>query len=187
MWVSDKHGKPEPATKRETMELKEVLATRRSIRSFQKKEVPAELLEQLVRAAMLAPSAGNQQPWHFIIVTDRERLDRVPSFQPYAKMITQAPAAIVVCGDPEGRKWPAFWVQDCSAATQNLLLAARDLGLGTVWTGLFPEEDRIRGARKLFAIPEHIIPFAIVPIGWPNGKFSAQDRFKPELVHQEIW
>ncbi len=169
------------------MEFFETIRTRRSIRSFKKNLVPAELLDQVIRAAMLAPSAGNQQPWHFIVVTDREQLDQVPTFHPYCKMITKAPAAIVICGEPDGKKWPAFWAQDCSAAAQNLLLAARALGLGTVWAGVFPEEDRMSGARKLFGIPDSVFPFAIIPIGWPNGDFKEIDRYRSELIHSDQW
>lgn len=169
------------------MELLEALQTRRSMRSFTAEPVPREMLERVIRAAMLAPSAGNQQPWHFIIVTDKEKMARVPNFHPYCKMITKAPAAIIICGEPEGLKWPTFWVQDCSAAAQNLLLAARDLGLGTVWTGVYPEEDRVAGARKLFSIPDTIVPFAIIPIGWPDGEFKAMNRFQPERIHDNSW
>lgn len=169
------------------MDFFETIRTRRSIRSFQNKPLTADILTEVIKAAMLAPSAGNQQPWHFIAVTDRELLDRVPRFHPYCRMITKAPAAIVICGEPEGKKWPSFWVQDCSAAVQNLLLAARALGLGTVWAGIFPEEDRIAGARELFSIPESVIPFAIVPIGWPEGEFKEVDRYRPELLHMNCW
>ncbi len=169
------------------MELFEAILTRRSIRTFSDKPVDDELLHKLLEAAMLAPSAGNQQSWHFIVVKERELLDQVVTFHPFAKMLTKASVAIVVCGDPEGKKWPAFWPQDCSAATQNLLLAARGLGLGSVWTSIYPIEERVQGARKLFGIPESVIPFAIVPIGWPDAEFRKADRFKPQLIHQNKW
>lgn len=169
------------------MELIDAIHSRRSIRKYRNTPVPAEMIETVIRAAMAAPSAGNQQPWHFIVITDRTRLDAIPAFHPYSRMVLTAPAAILVCGDPAGKKWPTFWDQDASAATQNLLLAARDLGLGTVWVGVYPEKDRMNGFRNLFAIPEHIIPFALVPIGWPDGSFEAVDRFRPELIHAETW
>jgi len=169
------------------MELLDAIHTRRSIRKYLDTPVPAGMIEAVIRAAMAAPSAGNQQPWLFIVITDRTRLDAIPAFHPYSRMVLTAPAAILVCGDPIGKKWPTFWDQDVSAATQNLLLAARDLGLGTVWVGVYPEQNRMNGFRNLFAIPEHIIPFALVPIGWPDGRFEAVDRFRPELVHAETW
>ena len=102
-------------------------------------------------------------------------------------MVEKAQAAILVCGDPDGRKWPAYWPQDCSAATQNLLLAARDLGLGTVWAGVYPDEGRMAGFRKLLAIPENIYPFSLIPVGWPSGDFMTQERFNPQLIHREAW
>lgn len=169
------------------MELSKAIATRRSMRAFTDEPVSDALVKTIIRAAMLAPSAGNQQPWHFVIVRDRQKLDAIPDFHPYAAMIKKAPLAIVVCGDPENKKWPEFWVQDCSAAVQNLLLAARDVGLGTVWTGVYPLEERMRGARALFALPEHILPFAIIPVGWPGAEFKEVDRFNDLLVHQESW
>jgi nitroreductase len=169
------------------MELLEAIKTRRSIRQFQDRPVSEEHIMAILEAAMLAPSAGNQQPWHFIIISDRIKLDAIPSFHPYSKMVLQAPVAILICGDPTGKPWPDFWVQDCSAATQNALLVARDLGLGTVWAGVYPAVDRMAGFRNLLAIPEHILPFALIPVGWPTGAFQSVDRFKPELIHREIW
>jgi nitroreductase len=169
------------------MELLEAIKTRRSIRQFQDRPVSEEQIMAIIEAAMLAPSAGNQQPWHFIIISDRIKLDAIPSFHPYSKMVLQAPVAILICGDPTGKPWPDFWVQDCSAATQNALLVARDLGLGTVWAGVYPAVDRMAGFRNLLAIPEHILPFALIPVGWPTGAFQSVDRFKPELIHREIW
>lgn len=169
------------------MELLDAIHSRRSIRKYTGTPVADDMIETILRAGMAAPSAGNQQPWHFVVVTDRARLDAIPAFHPYSKMVTQAPAAILVCGDPEGRKWPTFWVQDVSAATQNMLLAARDLGLGTVWVGIYPEQDRMDGFRRLFGLPAHIVPFALVPLGWPAAPFETLDRFRPELVHRETW
>lgn len=169
------------------MDLFTALRTRRSIRTFATAEVPDHLIERLLAAAMAAPSAGNQQPWHFIVVRDRRRLDGVARFHPYCQMITKAPVAVVVCGDPEGKKWPDFWVQDCSAAIQNLLLAARGEGLATVWTGVYPVHERVQGCRELFAIPEQVIPLAVIPVGWPEHRqqFKEIERYNPALVHRE--
>jgi nitroreductase len=169
------------------MELLDAIHSRRSIRKFSATPVADDMIETILRAGMAAPSAGNQQPWHFVVVSDRTRLDAIPSFHPYSKMVAQAPAAILVCGDPDGKKWPTFWVQDVSAATQNMLLAARGLGLGTVWVGIYPEQDRMDGFRRLFGLPAHIVPFALVPVGWPATPFETLDRFRPELVHRETW
>jgi nitroreductase len=169
------------------MELLEAIKTRRSIRQFQERPVPDEMIKTVIKAAMMAPSAGNQQPWHFIIICNREKLDAIPAFHPYSKMVLQAPVAILICGAITGKPWPAFWAQDCSAATQNLLLASRDLGLGTVWAGVYPVEDRMVGFRRLLSIPEDIYPFALIPSGWPTEDFVSIERYKPELIHKEVW
>lgn len=169
------------------MEFQEVVATRRSIRKFKDEKVPAAAIEAILRAAMMAPSAGNQRPWEFLVISSKAMLSRIPEFHPYAKMVESAPAAILVCGTLLGIKYPAFWPQDCSAAVQNMLLAARDLGLGSVWAGIYPEEGRIAGCRKLFGIPETVVPFALVVLGWPDQEFKAVDRFEPARVHHEKW
>lgn len=169
------------------MELLEAIKTRRSIRKFQNRPVSEELINFIIDAAMMAPSAGNQQPWHFVIISDREKLDAIPTFHPYCSMVLQVPVAILICGDSTGVPWPDFWPQDCSAATQNMLLAARDKGLGTVWAGIYPVEERMAAFRKLFSIPEHIYPFALVPVGWPAGDFVSAERLKPERIHCESW
>jgi len=168
------------------MELYEAIRTRRSVRSYQDGDVSDDVIERLLRAAMLAPSAGNQQPWCFIVVRDHDKLSKIPSFHPYCKMVTQVPVAIVVCGDPAGKKWPDLWPQDCSAAVQNLLLAARAEGLGSVWTGVYPFEERMAGLRRLFDIPADVYPFAVVPVGYPKDSvesFKEKDRYRPGLVH----
>lgn len=170
------------------MDLFEAITTRRSIRSFIERDVPDAMIDRLLGAAMLAPSAGNQQPWRFIVVRDRGKLDQIPSFHPYCKMITQVSVAIVVCGDPTGKKWPDYWPQDCSAAVQNLLLAARAEGLGTVWTGVYPFEERMAGCRSLLQIPPEIFPFAVIPVGYPKeppDAFKQKDRYRQELVHRD--
>ena len=169
------------------MDVFDAINTRRSIRSYTDQPVSDEMVQDIIKAGMLAPSAGNQRPWHFIVIRDQELLANVPDFHPYAKMVTKAPVSILVCGAPEDKKWPDFWPQDCSAALQNMLLAARGLGLGTVWAGIYPLEERIVATRNLFGIPENVIPFAIMPIGWPKDEFTAKDRFEPELIHHDRW
>lgn len=169
------------------MDALEAIRTRRSVRKFTPQPVSEDLLEALLRAAMSAPSAGNQQPWHFIVVDDRATLDRIPTFSPYAAMCRQAPLGILVCGDTTLEKHPGYWIQDCSAATQNLLLAAHALGLGAVWTGIHPREERIRGFRELFALPDTIMPLAFVVIGYPAEHPVPQDRFRPERIHRNRW
>ena len=171
------------------MDIFTAIQTRRSTRSYAdlQKPIAREDIDVLLAAAMAAPSAGNQQPWHFVVVTDREKLDSVTGFHPYCSMIREANAAILVCGDPAGKKWPAFWSQDCSAAVQNMLLAATALGLGSVWTGVYPDEARMEGCRRFFAIPETVFPFALVPLGWPKGPFSHIDRFNRDCIYDNTW
>jgi len=169
------------------METLEAIRTRRSVRKFTAQSIDDSVVEVLLRAAMSAPSAGNQQPWHFIVVNERVLLDRIPEFSPYAAMCRQAPLGILVCGDTRLEKYPGYWIQDCSAATQNLLLAAHDLGLGAVWTGVYPREERIRGFREAFKLPDHILPLAFVVIGYPAERLQPQDRFRPERIHYNRW
>lgn len=174
-------------TQGKNMDFFDILASRRSVRAFSDEHVTDEMIDHIIRAAMTAPSAGNQQPWHFIIVRDKEKMGGVTKFHPYAAMLNTCSVSIIVCGDPNGKKWPDFWPQDCSAAVQNMLLAARESGLGTVWVGLYPLKDRMQGMRKLFNIPSKIHPFAIVPVGFPVGGFKKLDRYDASLVHRELW
>jgi nitroreductase len=161
--------------------------TRRSVRKYEKREVTEESVKQIIEAGMMAPSAGNQQPWQFIVVTDAAILAKIPDVHPYAAMATEAPVSILVCGDVKLEKHKGFWVQDCSAAIQNMLLAAHALGLGSVWTGIYPREDRVEGFRKLFKLPPHIIPLALLPVGYPGQKTGQLDRFQAERIHKNKW
>jgi len=169
------------------MDFLELIRTRRSIRKYTETAIPGEVVQELLRAAMYAPSATNEQPWQFIVINDRKILDEIPSKHPYAAMAAQAPLAIVVCGDLRHDKANGYWVQDCSAATQNLLLAAHSLGLGAVWCGIYPRERRVATIQKFLALPEHIIPLALVVIGHPAEQPIPEERFRPERVHYNGW
>ncbi|MDR2076062.1 MAG: nitroreductase family protein [Desulfovibrio sp.] len=161
--------------------------TRRSVRAFAPGPVSEEDLQTLLEAAMAAPSAGNAQPWAFLVITDPALLERVPDMNPYANMAPRAPLSILVCGDTAAEKYPGFWVQDCSAATQNLMLAARAIGLGSVWTGIHPMEDRVAKARDLFHLPETLIPLGLVVVGRPRTEQKRENRFAPEKVRRNLW
>jgi nitroreductase len=165
----------------------DAIRTRRSIRAYTDQPVSAESVETLLRAAMSAPSAGNQQPWHFIVVDDRGVLQEIARIHPYAGMAAQAPVGILVCGDTREEKYPGYWVQDCSAAVQNLLLAAHDVGLGAVWTGVFPRPDRVEAFRKLFRLPDPVHPLAFIVIGYPAEKVEPADRFRESRIHRNVW
>jgi nitroreductase len=163
------------------------IRARRSIRRFTSEPLSDDAIKALLEAAMSAPSAGNQQPWEFVVVTDRKILDQIPDVHPYAQMCKQAPAAILVCGNLERDTHRGFWVQDCSAATQNILIAATEQGLGAVWCGVYPREDRVSGLRKLFELPDHIMPLALIPIGHSAEKRPPSDRFDLARIHRDRW
>lgn len=169
------------------MDALECIHTRRSIRRYQKKAVSQETLRQIVEAGMMAPSAGNEQPWEFVVITDRGLLTRIPEIHPYAAMAAEAPAAILVCGNVLREKYKGLWVQDCAAATQNILLAAHALGLGAVWTAVHPMADREEGFRKLFDLPREAMPFALIPLGYPAQKAGRAERFDPTRIHPNRW
>lgn len=169
------------------MELHEAITRRRSIRRFTDQPVSKETLTELLRAAMWAPSACNAQPWHFVVVTDRAMLDSIPGIHPYAEMTREAAAGILVCADLSLEKSPGNWMVDCSAATQNLLLAAHAAGLGAVWTGIWPREERCKTFQQRFGLPETVMPLCWIPIGWPAEEKVVEDRFRPERIHWERW
>lgn len=171
--------------KRYVNETLEVIHNRKSVRHFTDHPVSKQQIELLLRAGMAAPSAVNRQPWAFYVVTKRETLDALGEQLPYAKMLLQAQAAIVVCGDMEkagNLKEQGYWVQDCSAATQNILLAAESIGLGAVWTAAYPYEDRSKVVTETLNLPEKHVPLNVIPIGYPTGEDIPKDKWKPENI-----
>ena len=169
------------------MEFYSVVYGRRSIRKYTNQPVPEESIQNILRAAMAAPSAGNEQPWQFIVIQDRDALVRLPEVHPYASMVPEAQAAILVCGDRSLEKHEGYWVQDCAAATQNLLLAVRAEGLGGVWLGVYPRQPRMKGLSELLNLPDLIIPFSLIAIGYPAEEKGPSDRFKPDRIHKDRW
>lgn len=161
------------------------IMTRTSVRAYQDKAIEAEKIDKMLRAAMAAPTAVNRQPWHFIVIDDRAVLKELDASSPRPGMLSSAPLAIAVCGDMDkaltggGRD---FWIEDCSAATENLLLAAHALGLGAVWTGAYPAQERCDVMRKVLNIPENLIPLSLVVIGYPAGDQQPKDKYKPENI-----
>lgn len=169
----------------ETKSIADVIHQRSSIRSFQDRPVSKEQLETLVRAAMAAPSAMNKQPWQFIIIQDKEILKALSQIRT-SSMVQRAPAAIVVCGDMHlaGEGWlQQYWIQDCSVASQNILLTITDMGLGGVWTSVYPAPERMKIVSELLELPEHIIPLNIIPVGYPQGQPEPKDKWDPKKVH----
>lgn len=169
------------------MDVFEAIYSRRSVRKYEDKPVSEETVKELLGAAMMAPSAGNAQPWQFVVVDDREKLDAIPAINQYAAMVKNAPLGILVCGDLSLEKYAGYWVQDCSAAIQNLLLATHAKGLGAVWTGIHPIEERVEGFKKLFNLPEQVIPLGFMVIGHPKQESAKKDRYKEERVHRNSW
>ena len=169
------------------MEALEAILTRRSVRRYTPEPIPDETVRTLLEAAMAAPSAGNEQPWQFVVIRERAVLDEIPKIHPFTQMLKEAPLAILVCGDLTLEKHKGMWVQDCAAATENLLLAVRALGLGGVWCGVYPREDRVEGFRGLLGIPAHVVPFALVALGRPAQEQGPANRYTEARVHVNRW
>lgn len=166
----------------------EAIFKRRSVRKFTSDQISDQDMEKLLKAAMRAPSAGNEQPWEFVVIRDRENMVKVLEFHPYATMLKKADCAIVVCGNLERKKFPEdYWIQDCSAATQNLLLEAVALGLGAVWLGVYPLKERVSGFQKLLGLPDSVIPLNAVALGYPAEIPEPVDSYLPERIHWDKW
>lgn len=177
--------KEEPTEKNNGMTIVDNIMTRTSIRAYTDKAVSNDTIELLLRAGMAAPTAVNKQPWHFVAITDKEKLTGIATANPNAGMAAQAPLVIVVCGNlDKALEGPAqaYWIQDCSAATENILLAAHGLGLGAVWTGLHPSEKRVQAVSELLKLPETIVPLCAIVIGYPAEHPQPKDKWKPENV-----
>lgn len=169
------------------MDAMEAILSRRSIRKYTSDPVDDETVAKLLEAAMAAPTAANQQSWRFVVIKDRALLEKIPDVHPYSSMTPGAAVVIAVCGETEDTKHPGYWVQDCAAATQNLLLAAHALGLGAVWLGVHPREERSEGIRALLGLPKHVAPLSLVAIGHPAEAKPPAGRFDPAKVHLERW
>lgn len=163
----------------------ENIMTRTSIRAYTEEAIGADTVETLLRAGMAAPTAVNKQPWHFVVLTDRDKLSGLATANPNARMAENAPLAIVVCGNLEKALEGSardYWIQDCSAATENILLAAHGLGLGAVWTGLYPIVDRVNAVSQLLKLPMHIVPLGAIVIGHPAESPQPKDKWNTENI-----
>lgn len=165
----------------------DAIFSRRSVRSYLTRPVESGKVEMLLRAAMQAPSAGNQRPWEFVVVRDRDALVRLSEMSPYSGHIARAPLAIVLLGNRGRLRFPENWEQDMGAAAENILLEAVDQGLGAVWTGVHPVPERVEAIRGQFSLPEELMPFAVIAIGYPEKPNANHhlDRYDPERVHFE--
>ncbi|MCL1973345.1 MAG: nitroreductase family protein [Bacteroidetes bacterium] len=169
--------------------LTKLILKRKSVRQFADCFVSDLQINTLLKAAMAAPTAKNAQPWHFVVIEDPDMLGHLSEHLPFAKMLSSAALAIVVCGDTKVHKGESAhnWMLDCAAATQNLLLVAESMDLGAVWTGCYPYKERINVVREALQLPNHIMPLNVIPIGAPMGNERTVDKWKPERVHKEKW
>lgn len=157
---------------------------RKSVRAYLDKGVEKEKIDWMLRAGMAAPSGRDLRPWEFVVVSQRATLDSMAAVLPYAKMLNQARYAIIVCGDSTRS---SYWYLDCSAATQNILLAAESLGLGAVWTAAYPYEDRMQVVRKFTHLPDSILPLCVIPFGYPATEEQPKQKFDEKKIHYEVY
>ncbi|HHJ53183.1 MAG TPA: nitroreductase family protein [Caldithrix abyssi] len=169
------------------METLKAILTRYSVREYQPKPVPEPLVEQLLRAAMQAPSAHNRQPWHFVQIDDRGLLNAIADYHPYAKMLYRAPLAIAVCSDRDLEKKEGYRILDCAAATENILLAAHALGLGGVWIAVYPNQERMRKMAELFHLPNRVEVISMVAVGYPLNQKQTESRYRADRIHRNGW
>lgn len=168
------------------MDAMQAILTRRSIRKYTPEPVSDELVAELLKAAMSAPTAGNQ-PWHFVVMRDRTRLESITRVHPHAEMLKEASVAISISGDPTAGALKGRWLLDCAAATENILIAANALGLGACWVGIYPVEERMALLRELTGMPDHLMPVSMVALGYPAEQKDPSARFKEERIHREKW
>jgi len=169
------------------MDLFSALLKRRSIRKYTDQAILSGTIDKLLKSAMYAPSAMNNQAWQFIVVNQRKKLDKILKVIPHAEMLKSAQAAVLICGDLNLEKNIDYIQQNCSAATQNLMLCAHGLGLGSCWIGVYPVKETISGLQELFKLPEYVTPISLVSLGYPAENPIAEDRFKTEKVHFNQW
>ena len=165
------------------------IMTRRSIRDYSPHPVPDELIKLLVDAGMCAPSAFNERTQEFIVINDRKILDAIFNLNPKSLQIKKASVAIMVCGNQEREKFKGqgYWQLDGSVAVENILIAANAVGLGAVWTAIYPYQDRVAAVKKLLNLPEQVQPLCIIPIGYPAEQKAKENRFEPSRLHTNRW
>lgn len=170
------------------MNVIEAILTRRSVRKYTGEPLKDDELKLILRAGFYAPSAHNHRPWHFIVIKDRELIEAIVRTHKYAGMLPQAGCAIIVCGDKTLEKMPGFIIEDCSAAMENMLLAAHGLGLGAVWCGLYPVGRITRAMNRLLELPPEIIPVGMAVVGHSDVEAgAAPERYDESRVHFEKW
>ncbi|MDR0694488.1 MAG: nitroreductase family protein [Prevotellaceae bacterium] len=163
----------------------ETILSRKSVRDYSAKEIPEEALNNLLKAAMAAPSSRDRRPWELLVISDKALLQELGGKLRSASMLQNANKAIIVCGDTTLSD--NCWFLDCSAVTQNILLAAESMGIGAVWTAVYPYDDRAAIVSEQFQLPEHIKVLAVIPLGYPVGKNTPKDKFDATRIHNNKW
>jgi len=163
------------------------ILSRRSIRNYTSETISESTIKEILAAAMHAPSAVNCQPWHFIVSSNKEIFRKVTEIHPHSSFLLDASHAILVCGDEKLQHAEGYYLADCGAATENILLAANALGIGSCWIGVFPRMERMLKFKELFNLPEHIQPFALVSLGYPEAAKKHPDRFREDRIHIDQW
>lgn len=169
------------------MDAIETLITRRSIRKYTTAEVSEQDIHIILEAAMQSPSAFDERPWHFVIIKDKILLENLAENMPHCEMLKEAQIGILICGDKSVEKFPGFWIQDCSACAENILLAAHAMGLGAVWIGVYPVQERMDTLSKTLNVPKNITPFALISIGYPDEVLEPDNRYDKDKVHINTW
>lgn len=169
------------------MEIIESLVMRRSIRKYKDHKISKDKVDIILKAAMYAPSAMNLQAWHFIVIDDTHILNETIKSIPHAELLKQTPAAILVCGDSAIEKNDSWMIQNCSAAIENILLAAHGLGIGSCWIAIHGMAEVVESVSKQFKLPENLVPISLITLGYPDETVTAEDRFNKEKVHYNRW
>ncbi len=169
------------------MEITDALLTRRSIRKYKDRQIEKDKLDIILKSAMYAPSAMNLQAWHFIVIDDSHILNETIKSIPHAELLKQTPAAILVCGDSAIEKNESWMIQNCSAAIENILLAAHGLGIGSCWIAIHGIAEVVENVSKQFKLPENVVPVSLISLGYPDETVTAEDRFNKEKVHYNRW
>jgi len=163
----------------------ENMLNRKSVRKYSDKEVEQEKIDLILKSAMSAPSAMNKQPWEILVVTDKKKLEQISKDIPNASYSKSSQLVIIVCGDKKINE--KFWIQDCCAVTENILLSVESLELGAVWCAVYPFEDKVEKIQKLFNMPENVIPLNVIPIGYPANKENSKQKYDSNKIHINNW
>ncbi|MBQ3943488.1 MAG: nitroreductase family protein [Elusimicrobia bacterium] len=163
----------------------ENILSRKSVRKYSDKEIEQEKIDIILKCAMAAPSAMNKQPWEILVINDKEKLEKIAEILPNASYSKNSQVTIIVCGDKNVSE--KFWEQDCSAVSENILLAAESLGLGAVWCAVYPFDEKVEAVKNLFELPENIVPLNVIPMGYPETNEDAKEKYDSKKIHINGW